>query len=498
MRYLWISLLLLSLLLAACGTAATPQPDNAGAEPTVESTATPALPPEHAGGTVTAQPTDESDVVVDVATLTPTPESSATPEPVNPDETSEPSADAQGVVREFPQVGAQVLSADPSPDGRFWVLKLLRETLPGGPNLVTLQVLDSESDTLWLASEEGNDLQHQHAWLPDGRLLWVDQGALWVSSGDGQTRLNLNAPEPMHEVWAGAEQMALVGGESAIWQLDTFSGEWTRVDEIVGNGPPVTFGGNLSISPDGTFAAFIFGGELWKVPLKVGEPAVHLATIEYPGRGGRINPPYPLADSPSWAVGEAASGFSETQSFGGVLLDSRDGRIVPVSEVYPGIVESYSPPVASPDGRWLAISQGPPNNEGTSNGYYIAPSEEIYLGQEIPGQALLGWSSEPAAVYLLRGSELVRVALPSGESTTLLSGLEPHPWPTFIAADDYLYVSYDFEAHAFTPDGLEVASLELPTLNANFLGATGRKVLFNLSSSDGAENVLMLWEQTAP
>jgi hypothetical protein len=516
MRHLLILLLILTLLLVACGTStapnveSTPTPfDSAAATatmavPLTETALTPqptmpGLSPEDAALTATASAVSagaNTDNVVTMATRTPTPESpvaTSTPEPSGETPTPHTGTPAEGTAREIAFFDSQVLNADPSPDGRFWVVTVLRETMPGGPNLVTLHLLDSEAGTDQMLTEEGNDLQHLHAWLPDGQLLWVDQGELFIGSSDGKTRQSLEAPEPVVEVWVGAENIALVGGESALWRLDLATGEWDEVREIVAQGSPVTFGGNLSIAPNGTFAAFIFGGELWNVPLELGEPAERLATIEYPGRGGRINPPYPLADSPYWAVGEVAAGFGESQPYGGVLLDSRDGSLISVSRLYPGAADSFMPPYVSPDGRWLAIPQGAPDSEaGTS--FYVASSDDIYNGQEISGVAILGWSSEPAALYLQQGSAIVRVALPSGESATLLEGLEPQPWPTFAAAGNLAFASHDFQVYAFSPDGTPIAVLDIPISSANFLGTHEGKALFSLSSSDGLENVVTLWD----
>ncbi|HYN88872.1 MAG TPA: hypothetical protein VER55_10090, partial [Ardenticatenaceae bacterium] len=326
-----------------------------------------------------------------------------------------------GRLRVLRGIQTEVGEARASPDGRHWAIELASAVLPGGPTLTALYVLDAEGNDHWVAATSGNSQLHEYAWLPDGRLLWADLGGLYLADGAGTGYRDLQAPEVIQEVWVGTDAVALASGDSGLWRVGLDTGSWEQVPGLTGNAPVSQPGANLTIAPDGSYAALIRQGELWRVPLAAGAPAEYLTTVLYPGRGGRINPPSPLAGSPYWALGEPVI-LPNLPGAAFAFLDTRDGRVAPLPELEPSVLAPDGAPFVSPDGRWVAIVAGGAES-GSGGSLYVAPSAEVGRGQLMAGTHLLGWSSDPDAAYIVAPPDLVRVALPSGATTTLLQGL---------------------------------------------------------------------------
>ena len=93
--------------------------------------------------------------------------------------------------------------AYPSPDGRWWVIELVTKRDSTQYELSSeeaLYVLDSMENKHWVASANGKDHFHRFDWFPNGHLLWVDEGQLYMANVDGQEKQVLQVPEPVIEV----------------------------------------------------------------------------------------------------------------------------------------------------------------------------------------------------------------------------------------------------------------------------------------------------------
>src|SRR5512133_3158842 len=179
------------------------------------------------------------------------------------------------------------VSASADPSGRWWMLELLQQPGQGGLAVTALVMLDTREGKHWLVSKQGWDVEHRYEWLTDNRLLWVDDGHLYLSGLDGQNRQDLSAPAAVREVWA-AQGRALVTDGNQLWRRDLASGQWDAVSGL----PALSSGSyNLTLSPDGTDAALMLSGQIWKIPMTSGAAAQKLAEIQYGGRGGRISAP---------------------------------------------------------------------------------------------------------------------------------------------------------------------------------------------------------------
>jgi anti-sigma factor RsiW len=436
--------------------------------------------------TVTVAPTQEpasteSGVPVEpTATVPPAP--SVTPEPGGGGGSGEGEA-----LPLQPLMPLEPLSApDFSPDGACLVG---HDTTPistedRGPYASMLRVVSIGTGESWLASERGTTVVRQHHWLSNGQLLWVDQGRLFVADCDGQNRRDLQAPEPIFSiagVGVGDVAVVLSGQEGTaeergtpVWRVDVPAGRWDLVPappegtalpaDTDAPGPYTV----PALSEDGT-SAYLMGPNydtfLLRLPLTLGEPPVlvtNFGPLNYVGGEGPLLSPVPLVDSPYWFIPRPTWRDAAQSFMTNLLLDSRDGRLVPVQEVIGQELAGMAQ--VSPDGRWLALSVAGTTVTGPQSfSTYVAPSSDLSSGRTLYG-SVVGWQSQPAAVFLLQqqlggGRRFARAPLPEGDPVILLdssSRMSPQPWydhPTVSASSEAIFVSDQEQLHLFTGDG---------------------------------------------
>lgn len=372
---------------------------------------------------------------------------------------------------------SSVVSATASPDGHWLAVKLARRILDAGPAETALYILDISGEGHWLASQGGMDEYHDFSWLPDGRLVWVDDGTLMIGTSTGIERRDLAAPEPMYEVWGAAQNVIFASGRANLWRLNLDGGRWELVmglEDAPRSGPSLISrpAANLSISYDGTFAAANLEGRLYRIPIDSGYPARLIGTVEYGGRGGRIGAPVPLAGSPYWYPGEVPLNQSPDQPFSAALLDERSGRLVPLAELINIQDRAVHIPAISPDGRWIAAplsapvdAAGATRTPGQPEGLYLAPSNHLNLGRVAPAGAVAGWLSSPEGVFVLQHTDenttLSSLLLPDGLVFPLFSSPDPYLAPTVAASSRMAFVAANNRIHAILSDGLQLASVEV-------------------------------------
>jgi hypothetical protein len=382
---------------------------------------------------------------------------------------------------------ALVLDADPAPQGRWWVLTLGLEAMGEGGYLEALLVLDTSGDEHWVAATDSFGGYRRHAWLPDGRLAWVTEEKLWLADADGRGRLDLGAPEAALEVWPIEGSRLFVGGDQQLWRYDFEVSVWDPVLglEVEGPRPPASSpSSRLTVAPDGPYGALIHNGQIWKVPAALGSSAEWLAEIQYPGRGGRISPLDPLADSPYWVIGEVVLGVELLCGGRSYLLDTRDGTVTAFGTLLaeagllgektssgsaPGLLLRRHAGACtarmefSPDRKWV---QAP-----LEEGIYAAPSNDLTGGRILPGAFFEGWRLSPAGLYAREQPDLEGriqyIPLPTGEPARPLAGtqglLKVHtaetaagPYFAGVAGEDFKVLKY---SQALTLEG----ELRLPT-----------------------------------
>jgi hypothetical protein len=378
-----------------------------------------------------------------------------------------------GLLRELTGLSTILLDAGSSPDGRWWVVKLVKRFGEGGETDTALYILDATRDRHWIASSAGRPDYHQYAWLQDGGLIWTDQGKLLVADNDGSNQIDLKAPEAILEVWMGSDGEAMASGETALWRVHLKTGLWDKVPGLEdgineGNSPVSGPGANLSVSPDGKFAALIHQGRLWRVSFAPGTEARYLAKINYPGRGGRINPPRPLAGSPYWFPGEGVSDPSQNPPVTYAMLDERDGSLIPLNELLPLGGWRVSYPSISPDGGWTAVELADANPSSARRAVYVASSQALSQGRTVEGEWVIGWQAEPPAVFLgsrsPEGLTVTRVALPYGNPLPFLSGLDQEVNPLLSTTPKVILIHEDEQLFGFDANATLLATLTPPAL----------------------------------
>ncbi|MGE5224254.1 MAG: hypothetical protein ACM3PY_17590 [Omnitrophica WOR_2 bacterium] len=294
------------------------------------------------------------------------------------------------------QFNAGIYAIDTSPDGRWLAAELVQKMGDMGDADTLLYVLDSQADSHWIAGSHSRlGWYHRSAWQPDGRLVWVDQGQVWRANGDGKNRENLDASSPMDEVWAGANG-ALVASGMGLWQWLPDGRGWTKIDLAPSVSQPSA---NLSITPDGLFAAIFSNGSLWKAPVTARGPAKFLNRIEYSGTEGRVGAPQALRYNPLWIIPVPVT-ENGPESY--ALINSENGDIVPVAEAFPGTLPGYSWPTTSPGGKWVLV-EVKTGLKKSADGVYIAPAMDLNTGETYKGSfTIQGWYQNGSAVLLLQ------------------------------------------------------------------------------------------------
>ena len=359
-----------------------------------------------------------------------------------------------------------ILQLDASPSGRWWLMSMLLEQIGGGSFYQAHFVIDAVGNGHWVATHKSDGGYTQTEWLPDGRLLWIDDGQLNIARADGQDRRVLASPAEVREFWVGADDTVLVSGEDGLLRLFLADGQWEQVPDSKQVSYP---GANLQLSDDGTFAAAINDGEIRYIPLQPGTQARLLATIQYPGRGGRINPPVPVPNTPYLYLQEVERPNGDTTS---MLIDIRDGHMEPFAEFVPGGLWA---PQASPDGRWLYVWTL------RSNAYqlYVAPSPDLRTGTVIyttsdPRDEIV-WEPEHDIIGIIPRAtpqRLLRFTLPTGDPIPP-SGQPGDSLPALrFVLDPSEVPSYpnpipDFRVLALAPQAEIVWALDLPPATAS-------------------------------
>lgn len=268
-----------------------------------------------------------------------------------------------------------------------------------------------------------NDI-NKYTWLSDGRLLWIDhEGTLLAGTRNHQIKL---APEPIEEVWVGPnDRVAVAAGTTDLWRVDLADETWERIEGTeqlprdVAEPILSQVGANLSIAPSGTYAAAVVEGTLWRIPLDGNGEPTHLGSAGYPDTDVRHAAPKPLVDSPYWALRELVR--TEDGEVRAALLNTETGDIMSATDA--GIEgQPRGGTFPSPDGRWLAV----PLRNGTGS-LYVAPSSDLSAGSRLEGESVVKeWDQDTAAVIVFQSGldEVVRLALPAGEPTTLVSAAE--------------------------------------------------------------------------
>lgn len=311
------------------------------------------------------------------------------------------------------QLSVGIYTIDPSPDGRWLAAELVQKTGDMGDADTLLYILDSQNENHWIASLQPRlGWYHRAAWQADGHLVWVDKGQVWRATGDGRDRESLDSPSKMDEVWTGAGGALLASG-MGLWQWLPDGLGWTIIDNTPSVSQPSA---NLSITPDGLFAAVFSAGSLWKVPVTARGPGKYLNRVEYTGTEGRVGAPKALRYNSLWIIPVPIIENGQ-ESFG--LINSENGDLVPVTEAFPGTLPGYSWPTTSPDGKWVLVEVKTGLNK-TTDGVYIAPSIDLNTGETFHGNfGIQGWFRNETDVLLLEtlaeGERFVILPLPKGQ-----------------------------------------------------------------------------------
>lgn len=296
-----------------------------------------------------------------------------------------------------------------SPDGR-WLLVAFE--IGRSTGRAAMAVIDTQAESHWWINYRANfftpyfvDYPYLYSglypfrWLPDGRLLWVDETCR-VFVWDGQTRRELGAPERMGNVQYASDDIAfaLSVKDGGLWRVDLSSEIWEKVT----TSRPPKYGalGVPLIAQDGSYG-LVFqhdetSAQMWRVPAEMSTAAKPLPDIrgwvEPPGQGGPSGPPSThLAGTSYWLLNVGLT----------IVVNERDGSMLTARDLH--LPESYyiASYYASPDGRWLSVSLSTNRQQAWETvGAYIAPSTDLTAGRIVKGVSVAGWHTDAPAVIL--------------------------------------------------------------------------------------------------
>jgi len=378
--------------------------------------------------------------------------------------------DYQSAVGEFWQLTdltTPIMGINPSPSGHWAVVSLIYQEFGYGAYSAFLYVLDTAGNQHWIISEDESDKNTYH-WLSDNRIIWIDNGELFLANEDGSARHGVQAPSPVYEVWVGANDIALVSGGEDLWRFSINDETWEKVANIGGVSIPSA---NLNLSMDGTFAAVNIQGEISIVPLQKGTSAQTFVKVEYPGRDGRIRAPKPIPNTPYWLISEViATSQNETQP---MLLNTQDGSLHSFDEFFPKAAFGLN---YSPDGNWIYawIGGAEKKIEGANLiDLYVAPTTDFTAGKivftGVYGLAdVTGWEISPPAVLISSypdSQEVIRVSLDDFGSELIPAPLKFESWQNgikFLINERVTDETKTFRVEAFSQETEALGSIDLP------------------------------------
>ncbi len=397
-----------------------------------------------------------------------------------------------------------VLEAQPAPGGRWWAVQVLRQSNGPEPSQTALYVLDSAGREHWQASLTGQTQYQIDTWLPDNRLLWVDENRLWISAANGAEKKDLQAPEPVAEVWLGAGNLALVSGKTGLWRLDPNTNSWSQVqelDDLVQPGVSFPFSSsqaNLAVASEGSFAGLVVAvsaersnAELWKIPLSASEPAQKITGFSYLGHGGRMPAPTALAGTPYWFPGQMVGSVDNLDQIHYMLLDETGGKSVVLKDLLPA-GQSLLNAWVSPDGQWLGLAGADQKSNPAEVKWNISflPAATLEPVFDLTADSILAWRAFPAASWVVsqdqNAQKISQVDL-SGGTEKLLDTFPTNTIPrVLIGANETLLYAED-KLEVFNLSGNVLGSFSSPvSLIETFtseLGPTGQVLLSGVQAA---------------
>ncbi|MDH4108899.1 MAG: prolyl oligopeptidase family serine peptidase [Gammaproteobacteria bacterium] len=270
------------------------------------------------------------------------------------------------------------------------------------PRLEAAELLPLTLDRIFATPALAGTPPSAPAWSPDGGYLaftWNDAGlsvrSLWVASrnGDGLRRLGPGAPTAISLrdfAWLpdSTGLLALQGNELRLLKLG--DGHEALLAEI---GPGAS---ELSVSPDGRFAAYLQDGNLWLFDLRENKKAVPVTEVGLPGLSqpplGRYSRPEREIGSGIWG-GPTYAWSPNGQTVAVHYVDRRELRKVP----FP----NYLAPETSPN-EVRRSYPGDPNEYRTVGLLDIASRELRFLNLTDPtGNQVVNFAWSPDGVLLL-------------------------------------------------------------------------------------------------
>jgi len=302
-------------------------------------------------------------------------------------------------VRELTGTDYPVASIDISPDGRWlaieWAVGYKFQSV-----LTIAAIIDTQGDQhRWITTEhfgyEGLN------WLPDGRLLWVDEeGAVLL--GNGQSTRTLHSPEPMSSIRYLTDDIAFANSTDnlALWRVQPASDQWEKIEGISGS---TDFG----VARDGSYILAFRPPDVWRIPTRLATPPTLLPNLQVDILGrdsGSLWPtqlPWPiqLANSPYWFNALTVQNENKTAEVEGFIVNPDNGKVLTptdlqLSEKYQ--VTGYEP---SSDGKWLVVWLKDSLSQNQMS-IYVTPSDQLTAGKIIDNVRVAGWHDSPPILVI--------------------------------------------------------------------------------------------------
>ncbi len=376
--------------------------------------------------------------------------------------------EAANSVRQIAHLPYPIFGIDPSPDGR-WLLVRWAVGYRYQLTLTLAAILDTQGNHhRWITTQHYGRFGF-FDWLPDSRLLWLDEnGAVFIGGVDSAR--DLHAPEPINTINYLNEGIALASGKyredcscAYLWRVNVNSGQWEQVTRPAVL-EPQSLGWFAGLSRDGSYALLYGYSSVAKLPIRMGAPVERKPDVfiqQPPGTDAEVQLQVvnvQLADSPYWL-------FRTWFSGGFALVNIDDGsRFDPVSVRLPS-AEQYSYD-ASPDGRWVAIWLP---GQSRISWVYIAPSSDLGAGvilETLTGMSGFGWipGADEVLITQQEANSLSLVHLPLVANTVSIP--LPGAGSLIGITPDAIFTTNPFgvsQVLVFAPNGSRLGPLTIDT-----------------------------------
>jgi hypothetical protein len=341
---------------------------------------------------------------------------------------------------------------DPSPDGRWVVLRLAVKPDQGQEAVLLVDTETQEQEWVHQNVFTGTSAP---VWLSDGRLLALNDNWQTVLI-QNQTHQILAATVPIFDLWYAQEEIFFGRSENAaLWRLDLAAAQWQEVLNPQ-SGREDNWAGYWGLSQDGSYALAFQNGQMWHIPTEWNSPVEPLPeltpSLTVIGSGMPVPTPRQVGDTPYWIIflpvvlEGSLNNLSDSLTAAAFMVNTQDGTLVTAETLNLPVDVAPTNYWLSPDGTWLIIATTHQTTHQPVTLYLTETDQFQPQSLQIDNGMVLGWHTE--------------------SSTLIVKDIDPatvwlHPVP--LNSGERIPLTQVDEWLTSLPDGIVMMEKEQPT-----------------------------------